>query len=69
MDLKGLDVCNSLEQDKACRRGCCLKDTCLPDCLDSLTVGLHALLVHCEKPGPEAQTGPAEYLAIMIMSK
>ena len=53
MDSKGLDVCNSLERDKACWRcwlTCCcpmeeetLKEAC-HDGLDSLTVGLRALL-------------------------
>ena len=43
MDSKGLDVCNSLEQDKACWRCCCpdgRKKACGHDGLDSLTVGL-----------------------------
>ena len=44
---KGLDVCNSLERDKACWRCCCLdgrKEACCHDGLDSLTVDLRALL-------------------------
>ena len=77
MDSKGLDVCNSLEQDKACQRGCCWdgrKEAC-HDSLGSLTVGLRALRAPVQfivtKQGEElrvgaseeAQTGPAEYLA------
>ena len=69
MDSKGLDVCNSLERDKACWRGCCLdgRKAACHDCLDSLTVGLWALLAPAQfiptKQGEKAQTGPAEYLA------
>ena len=73
MDVKGLDVCNSLELDKEHWRGCCRdgrKEACYED-LDSLTVGLHAFTVVLRAPaqfivtkqGEEAQTGPAEYLA------
>ena len=76
MDSKGLDVCNSLERNKACGR-CCSPDgrkVACHDGLDSLTVGLHALRAPAQfiatKPGEEAQTGPAEYLAASaIMSK
>ena len=76
MDSKGLDVCNSLERDKACWRVCCRdgrKEVC-HDGLDSLTVGLLALRAPARfiatKPDEEAQTGPAEYLATSaIMSK
>ena len=69
MDSKGLDVCNSLERDKACWRCCCpdgRKAACGHDGLDSLTVGLRALLAPAQfiatKRGEAAQTGPAEYL-------
>ena len=80
MDSKGLDVCNSLEQDKECWRCCCpdgRKAAC-HDGLDSLTdeviVCLCTLRAPAQyiatKPGEEAQTGPAEYLAALaIMSK
>ena len=68
MDSKGLDVCNSLEQE-VCWCCCCPdggKAAC-HDCLDSLTIGLRSLLAPAQfittKQGEEAQTGPAEYLA------
>ena len=71
MDSKGLDVCNSLQRDKAswC---CCLQDgrnTACHDGLDSSTVGLPMLTLLeptqfiVIKQGEEAQKGPAEYLA------
>ena len=77
MDSRGLDVCNSLEQDKACWRCCCpdgRKAACGHDGLDSLTVGLRALRAPAQfiatKQGEAAQTGPAEYLvASAIISK
>ena len=69
MDSKGLDVCNSLERDKVCWRGCCRngrREAC-HDGLDSLIVGLRTLRAPVQfiatKPGEEAQTGSAEYLA------
>ena len=45
MDSKGLDVCNSLERDKACWRCCCLdgRKAACHDGLDSLTVVLRSL--------------------------
>ena len=70
MDSKGLDVCNSLERDKSywC---CCCRDRRKATCHDgpnSLTVGLRALLAPAQfiatKLGEEAETGPAEYLAV-----
>ena len=76
MDSKGMDVCNSLERDKACWRGWCLdgRKAACHDGADSLTVGLRALLAPAQfiatKPGEKSQTGPAEYLATSaIMSK
>ena len=76
MDSKGMDVCNSLERDKACWRGWCLdgRKAACHDGPDSLTVGLGALLAPAQfiatKPGEKSQTGPAEYLATSaIMSK
>ena len=79
MDSKGLDICNNLEQDKACWRGCC-RDGRKAAChngLDSLTGALRAqaqfIQLYCDKTGRgtvEAQTGSAEYLvASAIMSK
>ena len=78
MDSKGLEICNSLDQDKACWRGCCQdgrKEAC-HECLDSVAVVLLALLAPVQfmatKLGKEAQAGPAEYLATsasVIMSK
>ena len=83
MDSKGLDVCNSLERDKACWRCCCLdgRKAACHDGLDSLTdsyrrfartAGAPAAPAQfiATKAGEEAQTGPAEYLAALaIMSK
>ena len=69
MDSNGLDVCNSLEQDRACWRCCCPdgKKAACHDGLHSLTVGLRALRAPAQfiatKQGEEAQPGPAEYLA------
>ena len=74
MDSKGLDVCNSLERlgDKECWCCCCLdgrKEACHG--LDSHIVGwstcLHQLSFVVTKPGEEAQTGPAEYLAALAI--
>ena len=80
VDSKGLDVCNTLELDKACWHCCCpdgRKAAC-HDGLDSLTyeitVGWRSLQAPAQfiatKPGEEARTWPAEYLdASAIMSK
>ena len=60
MDSKGLDVCNSLEQDTANWHGCCLdgRKAVGHHDLDSLTVGLLALLAPAQfiatKMGEEA---------------
>ena len=64
----GLYVCNSLEQDNACWRGCCRdgREKACHEGLDSLTVGLHTLLAPVQfiatklQAGKEAQTGPAD---------
>ena len=62
MDSKGLDVCNSLERDKACWRRCCRdgRKAACHDGPDRLTVGLRALLAPAQfiatKSGEEAQT-------------
>ena len=74
MDSKGLEICNSLDQDKACWRGCCQdgrKEAC-HECLDSVAVVLRALLAPVQfmatKLGKEAQAGPAEYLATSVIT-
>ena len=58
MDSKGLDVCNSLERDKACWCCCCPdgRKAAGHDCLDNLTVCLHCTagaswVYHCYKTG------------------
>ena len=49
MNSKGLDVCNSLERDKACWRCCCRdgRKAACHDCPDSLTfAGNHLQQTH-----------------------
>ena len=76
MDSKGLDICNNLEQDKACWRGCCRdgRKAACHDSLDSLTGALRAqaqfIQLYCDKTGRGSSNRTCRiFAASAIMSK